>query len=208
MNEHRRRQAFAVAVVVVAVAVGVLWVLGPRNLGGGSDEPPAPPVVQGEVSEADAGTKDGGEGDAAPATGSSSDPDRQARMSRREADEQVRDPKPPVGVPEAIERAGRRFLDAYLRFEVGGDSRAVRAALRGAATPPLVRYLTGQPQRRPPGAEVPEKATINALRILRGPQQDPQRRTLIATIDRDGVISPLELEVEQRGGRWLVASVG
>ncbi|HEY8082531.1 MAG TPA: hypothetical protein VIE64_03100 [Solirubrobacterales bacterium] len=64
-----------------------------------------------------------------------------------------------------VERASRRFLDAFLRYEVGEQTPAVRRTLRTTATPEFARQLLASPPRRPPAGSFPPRAALSQVNV-------------------------------------------
>ena len=98
---------------------------------------------------------------------------------------------PPAG-PAAIAVA-RKFADAFVVYETGGDKAAVRKAFKATATPELTKALLQRPPRQPAGvtcrrrrsstwSPAPSHGTIYPLSV---------------SLLRVGVTSELRLEMEQ-----------
>jgi hypothetical protein len=109
---------------------------------------------------------------------------------------------PAPGVRPAPDRgprtAARRFLSDYLRYVHGRSGLPVRAATRA-----LSAQLAASPLRVPPGARSHRPRVVGI---------DCHRFGNVAAVTaqvKDGAVRyPVGLTIEQRGGRWLVASVG
>jgi hypothetical protein len=67
----------------------------------------------------------------------------------------------------AVTGLARRFLDGWVRWEVGSDLPRARALIAQTASPALARVLLGQPPIPMPGLR-PRRATIVGLRAYRG----------------------------------------
>jgi hypothetical protein len=107
----------------------------------------------------------------------------------------------PDGVPpRGVESAARRFLDGYLGYLYGrGPVSAIRAA-----APELARRLSRARLRISPATRHrrPRVAELSAQRLGRGGE------IVVAQIaDGDIAHYPIELVLERRSGRWLVARV-
>lgn len=115
-------------------------------------------------------------------------------------------PAPPFGVAAqraAIECA-RRFLSAYLRFEVGDDDATVRAALRATATPAFAHELLAKPPRL--GAAAPQRpGQIDGLELSDGPRAT--RLVVAATIRRATTVTPLMLRLAREEGGWRISGL-
>jgi hypothetical protein len=121
-------------------------------------------------------------------------------------------------VPAAIavlkaSRAGRaearpivdRFLHAYLDYELGRLTAAVRADLRATATPSFSRNLLDTPARLPLGVERPAQARIEKLEIYLAPNAPEGTVTAILERGRDRHRSTFLL---RRGGAgWRIAGI-
>jgi hypothetical protein len=223
MTERARRQAVAVVASLVLGFVGVVWLLGPRDIeddasqraaadrakptivsAGGAEPAPvstAEPTISGGASTAgspSAGSEEGFE----------EMPSSMASPVRAPDEHQDHEHGAPARVPARATALTRSFLAAYLRWEVGDTRAAVHRALRQSATPSLGRYLLSQVPRQPGG--MPQRSTpgrVTRLDLVQNPQ-DSGRPTVVATIDRDGRVSSLPLELERRDGAWLVAELG
>jgi hypothetical protein len=109
---------------------------------------------------------------------------------------------PPAG-PAAIAVA-RKFADAFVVYETGGEEDAVRKAFSATATPELTKALMRRPPRQPAGVEVPQAKVLNIVPA-------PSHGTiypLSASLLRVGATSELRLEMEQlKNQGWRVTNV-
>jgi hypothetical protein len=124
-----------------------------------------------------------------------------------------------VAGPAAIAVA-REFAGAFVLYETGNDTAAVRSVFHATATPDLAKALLGRPPRLPANVKVPEAKVLN---IVAGPKHG-DTYTLSVSLLRVGVTSELRLDMQktpadkgspQTGGgsaesdkvRWLVTDV-
>jgi hypothetical protein len=109
---------------------------------------------------------------------------------------------PPAG-PAAIAVA-RKFADAFVVYETGGEETIVRKALGATATPELTKALMRRPPRQPTGIEVPKAKVLN---IVPAPSRG-SIYPLSVSLLRVGVTSELRLEMEQlKNHGWRVTNV-
>jgi hypothetical protein len=109
---------------------------------------------------------------------------------------------PPAG-PAAIAVA-RKFADAFVVYETGGDKGTVRKAFAATATPQLTKALLRRPPRQPAGVKVPKAKVLN---IVPAPSHGEVYPVSISLL-RVGVTSELRLEMEQlKSKEWRVANV-
>ncbi len=110
-----------------------------------------------------------------------------------------------LGLRAALDRAARRFLAAFFRYEVGELGPGVQAALRGAATPGFAAELLAAPPRRPPVSSPP--AVLGRLSIAFVSVAPP--RALIGGSARRGHRpEPFSFLFEAREGAWLASGPG
>jgi hypothetical protein len=109
---------------------------------------------------------------------------------------------PPAG-PAAIAVA-RKFADAFVVYETGGDEDTVRKAFGATATPELTKALMRRPPRQPAGVEVPQAKVLN---IVPAPSHGTIYPLSVSLL-RVGVTSELRLEMEQlKNQGWRVTNV-
>jgi hypothetical protein len=109
---------------------------------------------------------------------------------------------PPAG-PAAIAVA-RKFANAFLVYETGGDETTVREAFAATATPELTKALMRRPPRQPAGIEVPKAKVLN---IVPAPSHGTIYPLSVSLL-RVGVTSELRLELEQlKNEGWRVTNV-
>jgi hypothetical protein len=109
---------------------------------------------------------------------------------------------PPAG-PVAVAVA-RKFADAFVVYETGGDEDAVRKAFGATATPELTKALMRRPPRQPAGIEVPQAKVLN---IVPAPSHGTIYPLSVSLL-RVGVTSELRLEMEQlKNQGWRVTNV-
>jgi hypothetical protein len=109
---------------------------------------------------------------------------------------------PPAG-PAAIAVA-RKFAEAFVIYETGGDEDTVRKAFGATATPELTKALMRRPPRQPAGVEVPQAKVLN---IVPAPSHGTIYPLSVSLL-RVGVTSELRLEMEQlKNQGWRVTNV-
>jgi hypothetical protein len=109
---------------------------------------------------------------------------------------------PPAG-PAAIAVA-RKFADAFVVYETGGEDTELRKAFGATATPQLRKALLRRPPRQPAAVEVPKAKVLN---IVPAPSHG-QIYPLSVSLLRVGATSELRLEMEQLKSKgWRVANV-
>jgi hypothetical protein len=109
---------------------------------------------------------------------------------------------PPAG-PAAIAVA-RKFADAFVVYETGGDETTVREAFEATATPELTKALMRRPPRQPAGIKVPQAKVLN---IVPAPSHGTIYPLSVSLL-RVGVTSELRLELEQlKHEGWRVTNV-
>lgn len=109
--------------------------------------------------------------------------------------------------PEAGAKAvavARKFSDAFVVYETGGEESEVRPVFADTATPELAKALLKRPPRLPADVEVPKAKVLN---IVPGPSREGVY-TLSVSLLRLGVTSELRLEMEQiKDEGWRVTNV-
>jgi hypothetical protein len=124
----------------------------------------------------------------------------------------------PIAGPGAV-KVARRFSTAFVLYETGRDTPAVREAFRQTATPDLVHALMQRPPRLPADVEVPKAKVLN---VVAGPKQG-DTYTLSVSLLRVGVTSELRIDMKktpvpgqgteadgsegQEKSRWVVTDV-
>lgn len=109
---------------------------------------------------------------------------------------------PPAG-PAAIAVA-RKFADAFVAYETGGEESEVRQAFKATAVPEVTQALMRRPPRQPAGVEVPKAKVLN---VVPAPSHDRIYPVSISLL-RVGATSELRLELEQlKGKQWRVVNV-
>ncbi|HEU5061888.1 MAG TPA: hypothetical protein VFT79_01905 [Solirubrobacterales bacterium] len=109
---------------------------------------------------------------------------------------------PPAG-PAGIAVA-RKFADAFVVYETGGEKSEVRKAFAATATPELTKALMQRPPRQPEGVEVPKAKVLN---VVAAPSHDRIYPVSVSLL-RVGSTSELRLELEQlKDKRWRVVNV-
>ncbi|HWN73427.1 MAG TPA: hypothetical protein VNN15_06435 [Solirubrobacterales bacterium] len=109
---------------------------------------------------------------------------------------------PPAG-PAAIAVA-RKFANAFVVYETGGDLATVRKSFGATATPELSKGLLQRPPRQPAGLKVPQAKVLNVVAAPSHGKIYPLSVSLL----RVGVTSELRLEMEQlKNQGWRVTNV-
>ncbi|HEY5943655.1 MAG TPA: hypothetical protein VIT89_12455 [Solirubrobacterales bacterium] len=109
---------------------------------------------------------------------------------------------PPAG-PAAIAVA-RKFADAFVVYETGGEESGVRRAFKATAVPEVTQALMRRPPRQPAGVEVPKAKVLN---VVPAPSHDSIYPVSISLL-RVGATSELRLELEQlKSKQWRVVNV-
>jgi hypothetical protein len=123
-----------------------------------------------------------------------------ARASTSSATESV--DGPPAG-PAAIAVA-RKFADAFVVYETGGENGEVRQSFKATAIPSVTKALLQRPPRQPAGVEVPKAKILN---IVPAPSHDEIYPVSVSLL-RVGETSELRLELEQlKNKAWRVVNV-
>jgi hypothetical protein len=109
---------------------------------------------------------------------------------------------PPAG-PAAVAVA-RKFADAFVVYETGGDNAAVRKSFKATAVPQVTKALLQRPPRQPAGVKVPEAKVLN---VVPAPSHDRIYPVSVSLL-RVGSTSELRLEMEQlKNKQWRVTNV-
>jgi hypothetical protein len=109
---------------------------------------------------------------------------------------------PPAG-PAAVAVA-RKFADAFVVYETGGENGEVRKAFKATAVPQVTKALLQRPPRQPAGIEVPKAKVLNVVPAPSHDRIDPVSVSLL----RVGATSELRLEMEQlKNKQWRVVNV-
>jgi len=110
-----------------------------------------------------------------------------------------------AGLRATLDRAARRFLNAFFRYEVGELVPAVRRALRAEATSGFAAKLLGDPPHRPagnPAAALPGRLEISVASI------EPPRALISGSASRGGATEQFSFLFEVRHGVWLASGPG
>lgn len=111
-------------------------------------------------------------------------------------------PGRPAG-PKAIAVA-RRFSQAFVVYETGGEESTVRKTFAKTTTPALAKALLRRPPRLPADVKVPKAKVVT---VVPGPSREGVY-TLSVSLLRVGVTSELRLEMERLKGKgWRVTNV-
>jgi hypothetical protein len=119
----------------------------------------------------------------------------QDSADRAEADR--RQPRPYIG----SRAQARRFLDAFLTYEVRGTTPRVRAAFTATAAARLRRYLGAFPRRPPRRRSRARVASLQRYRLTR------DQAKASAIVDRGRPPTLLEFRLVRSGGQWRVSEL-
>ena len=109
---------------------------------------------------------------------------------------------PPAG-PAAVAVA-RKFAQAFVVYETGGEADTVREAFQATAAPQVTKALMERPPRQPAGVEVPKAKVLN---VVPAPSHDRVYPVSVSLL-RVGATSELRLEMEQlKNKQWRVVNV-
>ncbi|HKF83035.1 MAG TPA: hypothetical protein VKB23_08760 [Solirubrobacterales bacterium] len=109
---------------------------------------------------------------------------------------------PPAG-PAAVAVA-RKFAQAFVVYETGGEADTVRRAFGATAAPEVTKALMERPPRQPAGVEVPKAKVLN---VVPAPSHDRLYPVSVSLL-RVGATSELRLEMEQlKNKQWRVVNV-
>jgi hypothetical protein len=109
---------------------------------------------------------------------------------------------PPAG-PAAVAVA-RKFAQAFVVYETGGEAGTVRKAFQATAAPEVTKALMQRPPRQPAGVEVPKAKVLN---VVPAPSHDGVYPVSVSLL-RVGATSELRLEMEQlKSKQWRVVNV-
>lgn len=109
---------------------------------------------------------------------------------------------PPAG-PAAVAVA-RKFAQAFVVYETGGEADTVREAFQATAVPEVTKALMQRPPRQPAGVEVPKAKVLN---VVPAPSHDRLYPVSVSLL-RVGATSELRLEMEQlKNKQWRVVNV-
>ncbi len=111
---------------------------------------------------------------------------------------------PPATPSPAALRVAHRFSEAFVLFETGSVTPAVRTAFAETATPKLGRELLHRPPRLPANAKIPQAKVVN---VVPGPRVG-KVYTVSVSLLRLGLTSELRLSVQpEAGGAWKVVGI-
>jgi hypothetical protein len=109
---------------------------------------------------------------------------------------------PPAG-PAAVAVA-RKFADAFVVYETGGDSAEIRKSFKATAVPQVTKALLQRPPHQPAGVKVPKAKVLN---VVPAPSHDRIYPVSVSLL-RVGATSELRLEMEQlKNKQWRVTNV-
>ena len=120
------------------------------------------------------------------------------RRRTRPRSQEIRRERPPAAAaptspgPAAIAVA-RKFAGAFVLYETGRDTAAVKTAFHATATPELAKALLKRPPRLPADVKVPKAKVLN---IVAGPKHG-DTYTLSVSLLRVGVTSELRLDMQK-----------
>ena len=110
------------------------------------------------------------------------------------------------------ELVARRFFAAFARYELGGVDRSVKGELRRTATETLARKLVASPPRVAGVEERPAAGELVGLQFVAGASDNRGRRLrtaeLVGLVAREGVRSPIAIELVRSADGWRVSGIG
>lgn len=109
------------------------------------------------------------------------------------------------GARRAVAEAARRFMAAFLRYEVGDAPPSVLAALRAASTEELAAQLLLAPPR-PTATDMPRRARLIGLEVGLPGGTAPEA-LVSGALRREGSIEPFAFLFQREGRRWLASGV-
>jgi hypothetical protein len=104
-----------------------------------------------------------------------------------------------------VDQAARRFVPAFLRYEVGDIDAGVRRALRATATAEFAASLLAVPPR-PPAGGFPPRARLQRLVVKFSPSA-AFNAFVEGTAVRGGAAENFSFEFEYGEGAWLASGV-
>ncbi|HEX8958540.1 MAG TPA: hypothetical protein VF770_01825, partial [Solirubrobacterales bacterium] len=111
----------------------------------------------------------------------------------------------PAAAPSAAAiEVAHRFSNAFVRYETGKATPAVRAAFAETATPKLVHSLLRRPPRLPANVEIPQARVMN---VVPGPRLG-KVYTVSVSLLRVGLTSELRLSMQHEGGGTTSPAAG
>jgi hypothetical protein len=109
----------------------------------------------------------------------------------------------PVPAGPAAMKVARRFVEAFVFYEIGERSARAATVFEETATPHLATALAERPPRLPENTKVPRARVLN---LVPGPRHGATY-TVSASMLRVGVTSELRLEMKKANGNWLITDV-
>ena len=106
-----------------------------------------------------------------------------------------------------VRAAARRFLAAFLRYEVGDLGPGVKAALRATATPAFAARLLARPPRAPAPGRFPPRARLGRVEVA-FVSLVPPRAIAGGAAQRGGEPEQFSFLFELRGRAWLASGPG
>jgi hypothetical protein len=155
-----------------------------------------------EAVEAEAGTASAGTNTGNPATDTFSTNSTATAATAGATASRASVEGPPAG-PAAVAVA-RKFADAFVVYETGGETATVRRAFKATAVPQVTKALLQRPPHQPAGVKVPKAKVLN---VVAAPSHDRVYPVSVSLL-RVGATSELRLELEQlKNKQWRVANV-
>ncbi len=111
-----------------------------------------------------------------------------------------------MGLEREVRAAARRFLAAFLRYEVGEVSPGVKRTLRAAATPRFAAELLAGPPA-PPAGGVPPRAALGPVAVA-FVSAIPPRAVISGAARRGGAPEQFSFVFECRRQGWLASAPG
>lgn len=212
-GERDRRRAFAAAACLLAVVTALLLIGGgsggeQRERGSGSAAAgatsPAPGSPAGAVVSERPPSEPAPAGDEPTSSGP---PIMPAGQALTRADVRALRAGPPTA-PAAVRAAARRFVEAYLVYELGNPPAALHDRMMTLTGGRLRAALQHEPPRRPLGTS-PEPWRLTMLDgVCESPGPAAARRCAITYVVHDGErFVPHAFTLEQEGARWLATDL-
>lgn len=194
LTDQQRRGAFAVVAVLLLVVVAVMSALDGGRHGHGDSRNAASATTRSPASAAPRIV------DASASTTSATAFTSTTSATTSTATRRTRS----AAARRLILADARRFLSAYLVYEVRPLDARGRATLRASTIPGFARHLL-RVRVKLPARNRPVVGRVRTLRV----QDRPGRTnaTVGATVQNGAWVSGLMLRLRSRGGRWLVAGL-
>ncbi|HEX5763727.1 MAG TPA: hypothetical protein VFY04_11485 [Solirubrobacterales bacterium] len=142
-------------------------------------------------------------GDAAAAELNAGSDDESGAVEEEEEAAATSSGQKPVPAGPAAMKVARRFVEAFVFYEIGRRPARAMTVFGETATPELATALAERPPRQPAATEVPKAKVLN---LVPGPRSG-KVHTVSASLLRVGTISELRLKLTKQAGAWVVTDV-